>query len=87
MAYVIDSQTGTFFDAEHAWFIDENRLGEHHRDILDSGSDAEIGEMAEELGRNCTADYDALDAITEWLRSNPDQVWLREILARTGRIL
>ena len=98
MSYVIDIQSGTFFNADHARLVDESKLSERLCGILDNGSDAElvakpviravIQAVAEELGRSVIADRDALDAIANWLRCVPEDqrpVYLINTLGTTGR--
>lgn len=85
MSYVIDSQSGTFFDADHARVVHEDQLGEHYADILDNGSDAERAEMAEELGRSVIADHDALDAIAKLIRERGTFASVIDIVRGTGR--
>jgi hypothetical protein len=48
--YVVDKQTGTYFNAENARLVFDSAFGTEYDSILDSGSDQDVMDLAEELG-------------------------------------
>jgi hypothetical protein len=50
--YVVNLESGTYFDADHAVLIENSAFDiDEYNTLLDSGSDSEIIEIAKELGR------------------------------------
>jgi hypothetical protein len=52
--YVLDAESGTWFSAERTVLIDSRKLSNEQIDILNSGSDNERCELADEVGKPIT---------------------------------
>jgi hypothetical protein len=48
--YVVDKESGTYFNAANARLVFDSAFGTEYDSILDSGSDQDVMEIAEELG-------------------------------------
>jgi hypothetical protein len=88
--YVVDKESGTYFNAANARLVFDSAFGTEYDSILDSGSDSEIMEIAEELGTPVlNNDARALTVIAsmlshrEWNSDLFDEI--AELVRETGR--
>lgn len=89
MALMIDTQSGTTFDADNARIVFEESLDPEQTEILEHGSDSEIQEIAQEHGHPVLDDFHAMESIAEVLRRVRDGkinlIHLTNIVTMTGR--
>lgn len=88
-ALMIDTQSGTIFDAYNARIVIVDTLDPEQREILEHGSDSEIQEIAQEHGHPVLDDFHAMEAIAKVLRRVRDgeinRTSLTNIVTMTGR--
>jgi hypothetical protein len=86
--YVVDTQSGTYFDADHAVVVSDQSFNiDDYNSILDAGSDAEIIEVAKQVGIDVNYHIESSVALTSIARLMSGREWNADTLSEIAEIL